>query len=171
MQQRIVWGGLGYLKWPSGLQGERQKTISKGTQSLLEAEPQSHHPCCCGFGRASKWLAITGGCVCTYRPLNLMRPRGREETPTVGWTQNRWHAVMRLCHSPSENKTLLFLCHLLQLSLYPLSVSLLPNQTCWKLHLMLQFRSRGEQSFARLSSGWLDRNWEISRSGDNAAHG
>lgn len=78
---------------------------------------------------------------------------------------------MGLCHSLSENKTLLFLCHLLQLSLYPFSVSVLPNQTCWKLHLMLQFQSGGEQSFARLSCGQLSRNEEISRSEDNVAHG
>lgn len=33
---------------------------------------------------------------------------------------------------------------LLQPPLYPFSVSLLPEQTCWKLHLMLQLRS-GEE--------------------------
>lgn len=91
------------------------------------------------------------GCVCVQATLISMRPRERRETATVCRTENRWHAVMRLCHSLSENKTLLFICHLLQLSLYPLSVSVLPNQTCWKLHLMLQFRSCGEQSFARQS--------------------
>lgn len=151
MWQRFVWGGLSYLKRPSGLWGERQKAISKGTQGVLETKLQSHRFYCCGFGRPSKWLAITRA-VCACRPLNLMRPRERKkETATVCWTENRWHAVMRLCHSLSENKTLLSLCHLLQLALYPLSVSFLPNQTCWKLHLMLQFRSCGEQSFARLS--------------------
>ena len=63
------------------------------------------------------------GCVCVQATLILMRPKERRETATVCRTENRWHAVMRLCHSLSENKTLLFICHLLQLSLYPLSVS------------------------------------------------
>lgn len=38
-------------------------------------------------------------------------------------------------------------------SLYFSSEAGLSHQTCWKLHLMLQFQSDNEQSFAQLPSG------------------
>lgn len=46
-----------------------------------------------------------------------------------------------------------------------------PHQTCWKMHLMLQFQNCDRQSFTQLSSGQLSRNGEISHSGDSVAHG
>lgn len=97
------------------------------------------------------------GCVC-MQALTWWDPERGKRRSLCAEQMNRWHAVMRHCHSLSENKTLSFLCHLLKRSLHPLSVSVLSNQTCWKLHLMLQFRSCAEQSFARLSSGRLCRN-------------